>query len=373
MRNWGISAIGGAALLALVPLAASAAPSAAYKIETVAEGLAFPWALAFLPDGTILVTEREGRLRTIRDGVLDPEPVAGVPETYVAGQGGLMDVVLHPRFAENGLVYLTYAHGTRGANATRAARGRFDGRALNDLEIVFTATPTKSTAAHYGARIAFLPDGTFLLTVGDGFNYREQAQKLDSHLGKVVRLRDDGSVPDDNPFVGRDGARAEIWTWGHRNEQAILHDAVSGRVYEQEHGPRGGDEINLLEKGKNYGWPIATYGIDYSGAIITPFTEYPGTEQPLLYWVPSIAPGGMTLYRGDLFPQWKGDLFNAALAAKEVRRVDLNDDGSVAGQESLFKELDARIRAVASAPDGSLYLTTDSAEGRVLRVIPAQP
>lgn len=366
MRHWII--IVAAALGAAIPQAAAAA-SAAYTVETVAEGLEFPWALAFLPDGTILVTERPGRLRAIRDGQLDPQPVAGVPEVYAARQGGLMDVVLHPDFSDNRLVYLTYAHGDSAANATRVARARLDGGALSNLEVVFTATPTKDTAAHYGARIAFLPDGTFLLTVGDGFDYREQAQKLDSHLGKVLRLNADGSVPEDNPFVGRDGARPEIWSYGHRNQQAILFDAGSGRVYENEHGPRGGDEINIIERGKNYGWPIATYGIDYSGAIISPYTEYEGTEQPILHWTPSIAPADMTLYTGDLFPQWKGDLFVAALAAMQVRRVDL-ENGVVAGQEVLFDELGERIRDVTTAPDGSLYLTTDSAEGRVLRVVP---
>lgn len=345
-------------------------PSAAYQITTVAEGLDHPWSIAFLPDGAMLVTERAGQLRVIRDGNLEAEPVAGVPETYVAGQGGLFDVVLHPRFAANGLIYLSYANGTPGANTTRVARARFDGSALQDLEVIFDTSPTKDTAVHYGGRMAFLPDGTLLLTLGDGFDYREQAQVLSNHLGTIVRINDDGTVPPDNPFVGRDDVKPEIWTYGHRSVQGIVIDRATGRVYSHEHGPRGGDELNLIEPGKNYGWPVITYGVDYSGAIISPFTEKEGMEQPLIDWTPSIAPAGLEIYTGSKFPAWTGDLFAAALAFKEVRRVDM-ENGAVAGQETLFKELDERIRDVRQSPDGSLYLLTDSPEGRVLRVDPA--
>ncbi len=352
--------------------ACAAAPANAedrYQITTLADGLAYPWSIAFLPDDTLLVSERNGDLRIIRDGRLDPEPVAGVPEAFVSGQGGLHDVVLHPRFAENRLIYLTYAHGDSSANATRVARGRFDGERLTDVEVLFTAEPAKTTPAHYGGRMVFLEDETFLLTIGDGYNYREEAQRLSSHFGTIVRLNDDGSIPDDNPFVDEDDALASIWSYGHRNQQGIVLDRATGRVYEHEHGPQGGDELNLIEPGTNYGWPVATYGIDYTGAKISPYTEYEGTEQPLKYWVPSIAPAGMTLYTGRLFPDWRGDLFIAALVPGDVRRIDM-EDGLPVDEEILFSEENARMRDVRTGPDGALYLLTDEPDGRVLKVTP---
>lgn len=355
-----------------------AAAARPYEIETVAEGLHYPWSLAFLPGGDMLVTERDGRLRLIRGGELVEAPVSGVPPVYVESQAGLFDVVLHPHFARNNLLFLAYAHGDGGANNTRVARARFDGEALQDLEVIFEAKPLKDTPVHYGGRMDFLPDGTLLVTLGDGFEYREQAQMLSSHLGTIVRINPDGSVPGDNPFTDRENAMPEIWSYGHRNVQAILHDPLSGRVYAHEHGPKGGDEINIIEKGKNYGWPLATYGVDYSGAKITPYTEYEDTVQPLVHWTPSIAPSGMTLYRGNAFPEWDGDLLVSALAAKKVQRVDL-EDGEVAGEEALFEELDRRIRDVRTGPDGFVYLLIDAeptddnpAGGQVLRVRPPQ-
>jgi len=381
MRGF-ISAL--AAILMAIPAAAQDTGDAAnaggklYKIETVAEGLHFPWSLAFLPDGDMLVTERDGRLRVIRDGELLEEPVKGVPPVYVKDQAGLFDIALHPQFALNGMVFLSYAHGDDGANRTRVARARFDEEALElkDLEVIFEADPAKDTPVHFGGRMAFLPDGTLLVTLGDGFEYREQAQILSNHLGTIVRINPDGSVPGDNPFRGRKGAKPEIWSYGHRNVQGILFDPATGRVYAHEHGPRGGDEINIIEKGKNYGWPLATYGIDYSGAKITPYTEFEGTEQPLVYWVPSIAPSGMTLYRGRAFPEWDGDLLVSALAGRKVQRVDM-ENGEVAGQQPLFEGLDQRIRDIRTGPDGFLYLLTDAeptednpAGGQVLRVRP---
>ncbi len=343
--------------------------SAAYEVVSVAEGLDHPWSLTFMPDGSMLIVELPGNIRLVRGGVLSPDPIDGVPDVYFESQGGLFDVLLDPAFAENGLVYISYAHGTPGENGTRVARAHFDGSTLNDLKVIFDAQPTKDTPVHYGGRMLFLPDGTLLVTIGDGFDYREQAQKLDTDLGKIVRINRDGSVPDDNPFVGREGTRAEIWTYGHRNAQGILHDEASGIVYEHEHGPRGGDEINIIEPGKNYGWPVITYGLDYSGARISPYTEYDGMEQPLLHWTPSIAPAGFTIYRGDVFPDWDGDLFVGALAAKHLRRVDM-EDGKPVGQEELFGELDQRIREVRTGPDGYLYLVTDGENGSVLRVEP---
>ena len=358
------------ALLAWL-LAISSATARQWQVETVAEGLEYPWAIAFLPDGRMLVTERAGRLRVIRDGELLAEPVNGVPQAFVASQAGLFDVVPAPDFAETSMLYLSMAFGDRRANATRVIRGRLVDGALIDVEEIFIANPRQGTPVHYGGRMLFLPDGSLLVTLGDGFNYREQAQALDSHFGSVVRIRADGSVPHDNPFVGQTDALPEIFSYGHRNVQGIVHDVASGRIYAHEHGPRGGDELNVLEAGRNYGWPAITYGIDYSGAVISPFTEKEGMEQPLLYWTPSIAPSGMTIYTGTAFPEWQGDLFVSALAGQHVRRIVLDDEGQPVSQEFLFDALGARFRDVRSGPDGALYLLTDSPEGRVLRVSPA--
>ena len=364
------------ALLAVVWTAGSlrAEPhTASYHLVTVVDGLDHPWCLAFLPDGALLVTERAGRLRVVRDGVLDPAPVAGVPPVYARSQGGLFDVLPHPDFATNRLIYLSYAHGTPQANSTRVARARLDaegdGAALTGLDVVFETVPDKDTPVHYGGRMVFLPDRTLLVTTGDGFDYREAAQRLDNLLGKIVRINADGTVPDDNPFVDRPDARPEIWTYGHRNPQGIVHDPVSGRVYMHEHGPRGGDELNIVVEGRNYGWPAISYGLDYSGAVITPYTELPGMEQPVVQWTPSIAPAGLALYAGAAFPDWSGDLLVAALADRNVYRVDL-EGGAVVGQQTLFDEADARIRDVRVGPDGYVYLLTDERDGRVLKVAP---
>ncbi|NWH09532.1 MAG: PQQ-dependent sugar dehydrogenase [Alphaproteobacteria bacterium] len=345
-------------------------PSAAYQTKTVAEGLDHPWSLAFLPDGTMLVTERAGRLRVIRNGKLEPEPVGGLPPIYVSSQAGLFDVVPHPQFATNRFIYLAFASGHRGANATRVIRARFDGVNLTDAKLIFEAKPAKDTNVHYGGRMAFLADGTLLITLGDGFEYREQAQKLNSDLGKIVRIRDDGGVPADNPFVGRSDARPEIWSYGHRNVQGIVVDAETGIVYSHEHGPRGGDEINIIRPGLNYGWPVITTGLDYTGALITPFTEMPGMEQPLLQWTPSIAPAGFAIYHGDLFPAWKGDLLVSALAAKKLVRVDM-EGGKPVGQEDLLSEMGERLRDVRVGPEGAVYVLSDAAQGRVIRLEPA--
>lgn len=343
--------------------------SAGMRVETIAENLSFPWSLAFLPDGSMLVTERSGRLRVIRDGALVEQAVSGVPDTYVAGQGGLFDVVLDPAFETNRRVYLSYAHGDKRANATRVLAATFDGRSLSNTKVIFTASPMKDTPHHYGGRMAFMADGTLLLAVGDGFNYREEAQRLDNHLGKVVRINSDGKAPADNPYVGSADALPEIWSFGHRNPQAIVVLPKNGAVYLHEHGPRGGDELNLIERGNNYGWPVISHGIDYSGARISPYTEYPGMQQPLVYWVPSIAPAGMSYYDADLFPGWRGDLIIASLAEKSIRRLDL-DSGDVIAQEVLFDDLGERMRDVRIGPDGALYLLTDSPRGRVLRITP---
>jgi len=338
------------------------AGAVSYKLTTLATGLDHPWSIAFLPDASMLVTERAGRLRVIRNGALDPAPITGVPPVYTqaGAQAGLFDIVLHPKFKDNNIVYLTFAFGDADANATRVVRAHYDGHALTDLQPIFTASPMKDTGNHFGGRMAFLSDGTFLLTIGEGFEYREKAQDLSVDLGKIVHLNDDGTVPPGNPFAGRPGARPEIWTLGHRNEQGLYVEAATGRVWETEHGPRGGDEINIIEPGKNYGWPVITYGMDYSGAYVSPYTERAGMEQPLLYWTPSIAPSGFTIYHGDKFPAWEGDGFSGSLVFKNVRRVNFDANYAVVGQEELFKEIGMRIRDVRTGPDGCLYLLTEA-------------
>jgi len=353
------------ALLVAGPLAAK------FELDTMAEGLDHPWALAFLPDGRMLVTERAGQLRLIDADGRVSEPIKGVPSAYVKSQGGLMDIALHPDFEDNGWIYLTLAHGTPEANSTRLVRGRIDTMTWVDNEILFTARPTRDTPVHYGGRLAFLTDGTLLLTIGDGFDYREQAQRLDSHTGSIVRLHDNGDIPDDNPFVSRDHALPEIFSYGHRNPQGIVIETESGRIWSHEHGPRGGDELNLIERGINYGWPIATAGIDYSGARVSPFTTRSGMRDPVLVWTPSIAPAGMAIYQGSVFPEWHGDLLIASLAERSLRRVEL-DGINIRSQELVELDLDERLRDVRVSPDGHIYLLTDSPDGRVLRLMPSE-
>jgi glucose/arabinose dehydrogenase len=361
-------------ILALLLLCATglAAGAEAYRVETVATGLEHPWSLAFLPDGRALVTERPGRLRVIEaDRRLRAAPVGGLPTVYAAGQAGLFEVAVDPGFERSGTIFLSYAHGEDAANALRVVRARFDGVALHDVTPVFEAQPYKRGDAHYGGRIAFLPDHSLVIGVGEGFSEREQAQRLDSHLGKFVRVTRDGRAAPGNPFLGRAGARPELWSSGHRNPQAVLYDPVRGVLWSHEHGPRGGDELNVLRPGGNYGWPLATHGLDYTGARISPWSEYAGTLPPLLHWTPSVAPAGMALYRGAAFPAWRDSLFVATLVERSVRRIPLAADGTPGTQEVLFAELGQRLRDVREAPDGTLWLLTDAADGAVLRVVPA--
>lgn len=334
-----------------------------YRLETWASDLEQPWSIAFLPAGEALVTELGGQLRLVADGGVVGPPIENVPQVYFAGQGGLFDVVLHPGFASNRLLYLSYAEGDPEDNGTAVARGRLSGNALQDVEIIFRNFTRKDRPVHYGGRLAFLSDGTLLLTTGDGFDYREAAQDVDSGLGKVLRMRDDGSAPLDNPFPGS----PYVYSYGHRNSQGLAVSS-SGEVWLHEHGPRGGDELNLIHAGVNYGWPAITFGVDYSGATISPFTEWQGMAQPVHYWSPSIAPSGLTVYEGDLFPAWQGELFIGALVNKEVRRLKISD-GKVVDEEALFGELDARIRDVRTGPDGTLYVLIPD---RIVRVLPAQ-
>lgn len=358
-------------MLMALALCARAEPPA-YHIETLAKDLKHPWAVAFLPQEKILITERGGALKLYQPG--QPlRAIEGVPPAFVSGQAGLFDVLPAPDFAENQTLYLSLAHGDTAANHARIVRAQLDGHRLHEVRTIFTSQPAKRGSAHYGARMAWLPDGTLLMGLGDGFDYREQAQQLDSHLGKIIRIATDGSIPADNPFVQQPQALPEIYSLGHRNVQGLVVDAASGRLWAHEHGPRGGDEINLIEAGHNYGWPLATHGVDYTGARISPYRELPGLVAPTLVWTPSIAPAGLALYQGDLFPHWQGSLFIAALAERSVRRVAPAADGSIdeTAQELLFTELGERIRDVRAGPDGALYLLTDSAEGRLLRITPA--
>ena len=353
--------------IAAMMTAVTGAQATDYALTTIASKLDRPWSVVQLPDKSFLVAQRGGELlRVARDG--STTEISGVPPTYVAGQGGFFDVVLHPDFAENQVIYLSYAHGTPDANGTAITRGRLEGSVLADSRQILLVKSLKGTAQHYGGRMLFLPDGTLLLSTGDGFDYREKSQDLGSELGKVLRINDDGTVPQDNPFS--DGAGERIWSYGHRNPQGLVVDS-EGTVYLHEHGPRGGDEINTLEPGKNYGWPAITHGVNYSGARVSPFTAAEGMEQPLVYWVPSIAPSGMAWYDGDAFPGWRGDLFVGALVDREVRRIDL-EQGAVVKQEALFSELEERIRDVRVGSDGYLYLLTDGDQGRLIRVTPAE-
>ena len=356
-----------AALLLCTSLSAAATP--AYRIEVLATDVTFPWSIAFLPDGDYLITQRGGQLRHMSAaGDLSP-PLAGVPPVFARSQAGLFDVLPATDFASTRIVYLSYAHGDRRANTPRVARARLGDDGLEALEVIFSGEPMQSTAAHYGGRLGLLPDGTLLFTTGDGFNYREDAQRLDNTRGKTIRIHTDGRVPDDNPFIDAPDALDTIWTYGHRNAQglAVLPD---GRVYQHEHGPQGGDEFNRLEPGRNYGWPVITHGIDYTGARISPFTEHPDMEQPLVDWTPSIAPSGLAYYDGDAFPEWRGQFFVGALAERSIRRISLEGDGAV-DHGRIFDEIGERIRDVRTGPGGHLYVLTDAEAGRILRIRPA--
>ena len=353
-------------LLAALLAATCSVEAYEFEFETIVTGVNHPTALVFIGPATALLTERNGALRYVRDGRLDSQQITGVPEVYVAGQAGLFDVLPDPGFAENQRIYLAFAQGSPGSNTLKIASATLNSHELIDLQIIFTAQPLRDTAFHYGGRMIFLPDGTLLITSGDGFEYREQAQSLDNHFGKILRINSDGSVPADNPYATKAGARAEIYSYGHRNLQGLVIGG-DGRVFSHEHGPRGGDELNLIEAGKNYGWPAITYGVDYSGAHVSPYSSYPGMQQPLLYWTPSIAPGGMTIYTGREFPDWQGSLLVAALAEQSVRRVVVQGRDVVA-QEVLFADRGLRMRDVRVGPDGEVYLLIDAEEGQVIRV-----
>ena len=342
------------------------------EVQTIASGLVNPWSLAFLPDGRMLVTERPGRIRLVTaEGQLSP-PLKGVPEVFASGQGGMLDLAIDKSYAQNKTIYFCFAERTSGGSRTAVARARLnDGNGrLDDTKIIFRQEGPLSSGNHYGCRIVQAADGNLFVTLGEHFSYRDEAQNLGNHLGKIIRIAPDGSVPPDNPFVGRADAKPEIWSFGHRNEQGLAINPASGDLWEIEHGPRGGDEVNIIGKGKNYGWPVIGYGIDYSGAKIHASSAGDGMEQPVKYWVPSIAPSGMTFYTAKLFPKWTGSLFSGALAGKMLVRLSLSGN-AVTGEERLLQNLNERIRDVRQGPDGALWLLTDSSAGRILRVSPA--
>jgi glucose/arabinose dehydrogenase len=346
------------------------------RVVPVATGLSHPWSLAFLPDGNMLVTERDGRLRIIRNGVLDPTPIPGTPKVFARVLGGLLDVALHPRFAENRFVYLSYSKQREdNLSATALARGVFDGTSLTDVKDIFVANSWSKSLTNFGGRIAFDREGLLYFTVGER-QEQDRAQKPDDHGGKVLRLRDDGTVPPDNPFVGKPGYLPEIYSLGHRSPQGLAVNPATGAIWENEHGPLGGDELNIILPGKNYGWPLVTFGTDYDGTKISDSTWRADLEAPYVYWVPSIAVSGLTFYTGDRFPSWKGNAFVGSMFAGRTRgtghlqRIVINEAGRPINREPMLTELRQRIRDVRQGPDGFLYLLTDEDAGMVLRIEP---
>ena len=348
-----------------------------FRTTTIVEGLERPWSMAWLPDGSILITERPGRLRIVRNGKLDLQPILGVPEVFAVNHGGLLDIALHPDFAENRLVYFTYSRGDNQANQTVVARATFDGTTLQNWTDIFEVNPTKPEGQHFGSRIVWLPDKTMLVAFGDGGNppiqlngdlIRKQAQNLNSHLGSVVRLNDDGSIPQDNPFIGNPNANPAIWSYGHRNIQGMSVDRINNRIWSTEHGSKGGDELNLMLAGQNYGWPEVSYSEEYTGGKVTEVSSRPDVPEPKVVWTPSIAPSGLAFYNSDLVPQWQGDLFAGGLVSRDVRHIDLDGEGNVLGEESIA--ISQRVRDVRQSPDGMLYVLTDEQNGQLIRIEP---
>ncbi len=344
--------------------------AAPVSVTEVASGLVHPWGLAALPDGRMLVTERPGRLRFVsKDGQLST-PIQGVPAVYAEGQGGLLDVTIDPAFAQNKLIYLSYSEISDSLAGTAVARGKLENQSLTDVRVIYRQHPKVKGAGHFGSRIVFRRDGTLFITQGERMSYSEQAQDLASGLGKIVRIKSDGTIPKDNPFLNRKGVRPEIWSYGHRNVQAAALDPATGDLWEIEHGPKGGDELNRAQAARNYGWPIITYGVNYSGTKVGEgITAKAGMEQPTFYWNPVIAPSGMIFYTGNVYPQWKGSIFVGSLAPGALVRLTMRN-GRVTQEERYLGELNERIREVAQGSDGKIYLLTDSKNGRILRLDP---
>ena len=372
---WALLAMAAVSLGAASPLAAAErlgtfeSAKHRFHLVKVVDGLEHPWGLTFLPDGRMLVTERPGRLRIVADGWLVPEPVTGVPEVWDDGQGGLLDVALHPGFAENGLIYLSYASPDDDNDAaTAVARGRLVGARLEDVEEIYVALPRDDGGRHFGSRLLFA-DGYLFVTAGER-GEPDRAQDVADPAGSVIRLLGDGRVPEDNPFVGTADARPELYSIGHRNPQGMAREAATGRIYAVEHGPKGGDELNLIEPGMNYGWPVITYGKSYMGFKIGEGTHKEGMAQPVHYWVPSISPSGLMIYDADRFPAWQGSFFAGALSGELLVRLEVAD-GKAVVEERMLEDLEERIRDVRQGPDGLIYLLTDHPEGMLLRLEPA--
>lgn len=370
-RAIGVILVAALAAGAGAALAAETLPSQHYRLRvvTVAEGLEHPWSLAWLPDGRMLVTEREGRLRIVApDGSLSA-PVAGLPEIADRGQGGLLDVLVDPAFEESRTIYFSFSEPGEGGAGTAVARAVLDGERLSDLEVIFRQVPKSGGGRHFGSRLVMARDGTLFVTVGER-GQRDRAQDTTINRGQVVRINTDGSIPPDNPFVGREGYRPEIWSFGHRNPQGAALHPETGELWITEHGARGGDEVNVSRAGRNYGWPVIAYGRHYSGGKIGEGTRKEGMEQPVHFWDPSIAPSGMAFYTGDRFPAWRGNLLVGALKFRLVTRLVL-DGERVVEKERFLEDFGARIRDVRQGPDGYVYLVTDESDGRILRLEPA--
>ncbi|MDG1662549.1 MAG: PQQ-dependent sugar dehydrogenase [Pseudomonadales bacterium] len=354
--------------LALLFIATPA--QANYKLEILASGLDHPWSIAFLPNNEYLVSMRGGELRRFSMNDKQGVTLSGTPATYVQGQAGYFDIALDPDFTTNQTVYLAFASGTKKASSTSIIQAVLRENRLENIVPIFTAYPMKNGPNHFGGRLQFLNDGTLLLTTGDRFEYREDAQDTYSQLGKIVRIERNGDIPTDNPFSDGQHGDPAVWSYGHRNPQGLTYNAKTNTVFMHEHGPRGGDEVNIVKPGLNYGWPAVTHGINYSGAQISPFNTAPGMEDSIKHWVPSIAPSGLAYYDGEAFPDWRNSLFVGALINKEVRRLSLDDHNQVIAEETLFAEIQERIRDVRVGPDGLIYILTDSSQGKLIRVLP---
>ncbi|QEY33308.1 PQQ-dependent sugar dehydrogenase [Synechococcus sp. RSCCF101] len=353
------------------------ADAASLQAEVIVSGLRHPWSMSWLPDGALLISERDGALKLFRHGQATPELVSGVPEVFASGQGGLLEVAVHPQFERNGWIYLTYAAGDTERNRTTLARARLEGTRLIEPEVLYAVPQWKRGSQHFGSRLLWLEDGTLLMSVGDGGNppltldgalIREQAQNQGSALGKLLRLRDDGSIPADNPLVGDAGAEPTVWSLGHRNIQGLARDAGAGAIWASEHGALGGDELNRVGPGGNHGWPLVTHSREYSGAEITPRRSAPGLQDPQHVWTPAIAPSGLAVHGGGMTRAWRGDLFAGGLVSRDVRHLRRLSDGSVVELGAL--RIGQRVRDVREGPDGCLYVLTDSGhDGRLLRLV----
>lgn len=346
-------------------LSAPAAGTTALNIKTVTSELSAPWGLAVLPGGDMIITQRTGGIKRVGANG-DVTDISGAPAPYTEGQAGNFDIILSPDFAVDATVYISYAAGNETANSTAIFKAKLGGNTLTGGQTIFTSD-TRDTAQHYGGRMAFMPDGSLLLTTGDGFKYREAAQKRGSHLGKILRLTPNGKAAGGNPFAGDPQARHEVFTYGHRNVQGLAIDPETGQIWSHEHGPKGGDELNLIKPGQNYGWPIATYGVDYSGARISPYERYGDFADAVHNWTPSIAPSGMTVYRGDLFKDMDGDILVGALKYQQIHRLKMRE-GRVVSETTWLSDLGERIRDIQTGPDGAVYVLTDG--GKLLKLTP---